>query len=281
MKLSYYRLQIVYGLLIVALLVLPGSSIAQQRTTKQHGEVVPSGKQPSKPKLFVKATSKSPFLITLRAVDAPLTTVAARISEQTRIPIELSPVMQAQRVTLNYKDIDLESLVRTLAPQPFIDYVVSGDPKEPQQKIVAIYLHAYNEDPPGASIATRDNFEAFILEANTDPEDEAKAVTEEADKKPILEVGYEKSLLSVSARRQPLTAVLYKIAELIKVPFDMQYVSVEFVDINFKDYALQDAVRSLSPQVRLYIRTDFQANETKPVRLVLVEPSSLTSQLTH
>ncbi len=276
MKFTYHRLQIVYGLLIAALLAMPGSTAAQ--TVKKRGEVNASAKQRLKPKLFVKATSKSPFLITLRAIDAPLIEVATRIGEQTRIPIELSPVMQAQRVTLNFKAIDLESLVRTLAPQPFIDYVVSGDPNEPQQKIVAIYLHAYNEDPPGASIATRDNFEAFILEASTDPpEDEAKAVTEEADKKPILEVGYEKSLLSVSARRQPLTAVLYKIAELIGVPFDMQYVSVEFVDINFKDYALQDAVRSLSPQVRLYIRTDFQANETKPVRLVLVEPSNLAS----
>jgi len=279
MKSSYHQSHIVFGLLIAAVLAMPGVSVAQQRTTKKRGVVSASGKQPAKPKLFVKATSKAPFLITLRAVDAPLVSVAARISEQTRIPIELSPVMQAQRVTLNFKGIDLESLVRNVAPQPFIDYVVSGDPKEPQQKIVAIYLHAYNEDPPGASVATRDNFEAFILEANTDPdpEDEAKAAAEEADKKPILEVGYEKSLLSVSARHQPLTAVLYKIAELIKVPFDMQYVSVEFVDINFKDYALQDAVRSLSPQVRLYIRTDFQANETKPVRLVLVEPSNLTS----
>ncbi|MCP9493577.1 MAG: hypothetical protein MSG64_03880 [Pyrinomonadaceae bacterium MAG19_C2-C3] len=278
MKSTYHRLHIISGLLIAAVLAMPGSSVAQQRTTKKRGQVGASDKQPSKPKLFVKVTSKSPFVITLRTVDAPLVEVAARISEQTRIPIELSPVMQAQRVTLNFKGIDLESLVRTLAPQPFIDYVVSGDPKEPQQKIVAIYLHAYNEDPPGASVATRDNFEAFILEANTDlPEDEAKADTEKADKKPILEVGYEKSLLSVSARSQPLTAVLYKIAELIGVPFDMQYMSVEFVDINFKDYVLQDAMRSLSPQVRLYIRTDFQANETKPVRLVLVEPSNLTS----
>lgn len=275
MKLSCQSLFIFCALVIVAVLTMPSGSVAQ--TTKKRKEIGASTGQPAKPKLFVKATSKAPFLITLRSTDVPLVTVAARISEQTKIPIELSPVMQAQRVTLNFKSIDLESLVRTLAPQPFIDYVVSGDPKEPQQKIVAIYLHAYNEDPPGASVATRDNFEAFILEANTDPEDESKPIVEEADKKPILEVGYEKSLLSVSARRQPLTAVLYKIAELIGVPFDMQYVSVEFVDINFKDYALQDAMRSLSPQVRLYIRTDFQANETKPVRLVLVEPSNLAS----
>ena len=82
------------------------------------------------------------------------------------------------------------------------------------------------------------------------------------------------------ARKQPLSAVAYRIAMAVGVPFEMvnqsgepQRETSELVDVNFSNYTLEQAVQSLSPAVRLYVRTDLQSLETKPLRILLGPPA--------
>jgi hypothetical protein len=78
----------------------------------------------------------------------------------------------------------------------------------------------------------------------------------------------------VKARKQPLTAVLYEIASKVDIPFEMKYESNELVDVDFNNFTMEQAVRTLSPNIRLYQRTNLTSYEVRPLRLVLVSPAN-------
>jgi len=81
----------------------------------------------------------------------------------------------------------------------------------------------------------------------------------------------------VRAHKQPLSVVLFKIANEIGVPFELRYESPEVVDVEFSNYTLEQALRSLSPEVRFYYRLDLQTFQAQPLRMALVAPASLKS----
>ncbi len=54
----------------------------------------------------------------------------------------------------------------------------------------------------------------------------------------------------------------------------MKYESGDLVDVEFNDYSFDQAVRALSPNVKLYSRTDLTNYESRPLRLVLMPPTS-------
>ncbi len=232
-----------------------------------------------KPFWRLRVSPKAPYIVTLRAINAPLTDVAADLSRLINAPVVLSTVMNQQRVNLNFNNLPLESAIRLLAPQAFIEYELSGGSYEPQI-CAAIYLAAYNEEPPADSIAVRNNVQTMIIagEVNFDEavENQDKAAQDKAaqsEPRNPVEVNFERGQLSVKARQQPLALVMSEIAEKINVPFDMQYATDQMVDVNFKSFSLEDAIRSLPAIARLYVRLDLQSYETKPLRLVLAIPS--------
>jgi hypothetical protein len=86
-------------------------------------------------------------------------------------------------------------------------------------------------------------------------------------------VKVERNTLSVRARKQPLVVVLAEIANKVDIPFEMKYESGDLVDVDFNSYTIDQAVRSLAPNIRLYMRTDLTSYENRPLRLVLVPPA--------
>ena len=68
--------------------------------------------------------------------------------------------------------------------------------------------------------------------------------------------------------------VLYKIASEVGVPFEMRYESPEVIDVDFSNYSLDQALRSISPEIRFYYRLDLQTFQIQPLRLALVAPSA-------
>ena len=222
------------------------------------------------PSLYrLRVTKAAPLTVNLKAKNAPVAEIAAELGRKLEVPVILSPLMQRQKVTLEFAGMPLEAALKLLAPQAFVDYEVSGDAAVLPQP-VGIYLNALNEEPPSQTAVVKGDSEAILIEGNTDEVTDAAAI--EKGKDEPLRVQFDKNQVSVRARKQPLTAVLYEIASKVDIPFEMKYESNELVEVDFSHYTIEQAVRSLSPNIRFYMRVDLSSYETKPLRLVLVAP---------
>ena len=225
----------------------------------------------AKPLWSVKVTKKTPITISLSSKNGSLSEIANEIGKRLKLPVILTPLMQRQRITQEFQDLPLEGALRLLAPQVYVDYEFSGDAGG-QPKPIGIYLQGMNEQPPAEASVVKGDSEAILIEGNT--EDGLDATNVRDDDKSPLRVTVEKNQISVKARKQPLTAVLYEIASKVDIPFEMKYESTELVDVDFNNYTMEQAVRSLSPNIRLYQRTNLTSYEVRPLRLVLVSPAN-------
>ncbi|CAN5399640.1 hypothetical protein BH18ACI2_BH18ACI2_04270 [soil metagenome] len=219
----------------------------------------------------LKLSNEPPYLVSLKAEKAPVTEIAAALGRRLNIPALLSPVIRQQRVTVDISDAPLESALLRLAPQPYIDYELSGDPAV-QPKLISLYLHALNEPPPSALSIVKGDAESILIEGDTE-EGMAEGGEKKKEEEP-LRVTLDKNGISLRAKQQPLVVVLHEIALKVDIPFEMKYESSEIVDGEFNNYTMEQLVRSLSPNIRLYQRTDLSTSATRPLRLVLVPPAN-------
>lgn len=221
----------------------------------------------------VKMSKSAPHTFTVKAVDAKLPEVAAEISKLARVPLTLSSLMQKQRVSLDFGGLNLDATLRMLAPQAVVDYELGGD--DPQPRALAVYLQGLNETPPAPGPEMRGSSQAIMIEGNTEEGTEREEPKKEEEDP--LKVTYSNSQLSVHARRQPLSVVLYRIATEMGVPFDLRHESLQLIDVEFNNRPLDQAVRSLSPEVRFYYRQDLQTFQIQPLRVALVSPAAARS----
>jgi antitoxin component of RelBE/YafQ-DinJ toxin-antitoxin module len=114
--------------------------------------------------------------------------------------------------------------------------------------------------------------EAILIEGDTEEGTGDEEAQKKRDEENPLKVSYARNNLSVRARKQPLTVVLFKIASELGIPFELRYESPEVVDVDFNNYTVEQAIRGLSPAVRLFYRTDLQTYEMQPLRIVLGAP---------
>jgi hypothetical protein len=253
----------------------PAAAPAPQKTPKAPAgtnTTAAANNKEGKPKPWsVKVTKKAPVSLTLTAKNGRLTEIAAEISQRLKTPVILTPLMQQQNITQEFEALPLEGALRLLAPQVYIDYELSSDGSQ-QPKVVGIYLQGMNEAPPAESAVVKGDSQALLIEGNT--EDGLDETTAKDEAQQPLHVTVEKNQVSVRARKQPLTAVLYEIATKVDIPFEMKYESNELVDVDFNNYSMEQAVRTLSPNIRLYQRTNLTNYEVRPLRLVLVPPGN-------
>jgi hypothetical protein len=218
----------------------------------------------------VRMSRSAPHTFTVKAKETPLAEIAEDLARLTKAPVTLSPVMAKQKVSLDFAGLNLEATLRMLAPQAYVDYMAGEGGDEP--KPLALYLQGANERPPATTAAVRGTSEAILIEGDTeegtDSEDQRKRQEEDP-----LRVTWVNNQLSVRARKQPLTVVLFKIANEVGVPFEMRYESAELVDVEFQNYSLDQAFRSLAPGVRFYYRLDLQTFQVQPLRLALMSPA--------
>jgi hypothetical protein len=200
--------------------------------------------------------------LTVRAVNARLLSVAAELQRQLKVPVRLSALMLRQRVTVDFIDLPLEEGLQRLAPRPIVDYVVQGG--RANQERLGIYLQAANEADPPLNSSFRNNSETIVIEGET----EAGVSIRE----PVW-VTYVGHRLSLQARHQPLSYVLAQVAREVGVPFDLRSDTDEMIDIEFNHYSLEQAMRSLPPSARLYVRNDFRGPGGKPLRIVSEKPN--------
>lgn len=221
----------------------------------------------------LRMSKEAPHTFSVKAKEARLSEITGELSRRLKVPIFSSPLLEKQLVSLDFSGINLEGTLRMFAPQVYIDYE-SGGEDQYQPKPLAIYLHGMNEPPPSTTQVVKGNSEALLIEGDTEEGVGDEEARKKREAEEPLRVSYAKNFLSVRARKQPLTVVLYKIANELGIPFEMRYESPEVVDVEFNDYSVEQAFRSLSPAVRLYYRLDLLTYGVQPLRIVLSAPAS-------
>jgi hypothetical protein len=78
--------------------------------------------------------------------------------------------------------------------------------------------------------------------------------------------------LSIAAKQQPLALVAMAVADVLGVTVDMTYGAGEPVEVSVTSLPAEDAVLSISPNLRLHVRVDLARAERTPLKLVVTRP---------
>lgn len=222
------------------------------------GHAAPKAKKP----LAVEVTPSSDGqpLVTLTASDAPLGEVADRLAAKLGTKIDVSPAARNFRVTTELDQQPLDLTLRELAPQVYVDGVLTGG--NGKTTVLSIHLRSAGETAPPLNELSQRTSEVFMFSGNT----------EDAVADPLadqLEVTYRNGQLRVFAKQQPVVVVAARLAETLGIPLELLGDSLDMVDVSVSDATLEQAMRALTPAVKLYHRKDLSTFQLTPVRLVV------------
>lgn len=223
----------------------------------------------NRPEYVLNVSTKDLVTISLKAEKASLAKIGAELSRKLKIPVLVGRSAQSHEVTANFKQLTLEPALHSLAPQVYVDYEINHAPGI-QSRPVGIYLNGYDDPEPEISAVVSAKSESILIEGNT--EDVPDKPGDEPTK-----VSYQQNSLSVSARQQPLSVILYKIASELNVPFELKWEGSQLVDVEIDKLPLEEAMPRLSPHVRLFVRANLQKFERRPFRMILVRPPDIGS----
>jgi len=247
----------------------------------QEGGAKPDQKQSTKP-AAEKAAPKRNFTLTvktrpilhlsLKADKAPMAEVAAELSQKLKTPVMVSQKLQQELVSIEFAELTLEPALQLMAPSVYVDYEIDSIPGA-TPKALGIFFYDANQPEPPLNAVVKGSTQSLLIEGDT--EDGVEPETEEEKKKreeQPLRVRFENNYLSIKATKQPLPLVLLKIGEELGIPVDIQYSATDMVDTEIAKLPVEDVVRQLSPNIRLFIRADLTRAERRALRLVLAEP---------
>jgi hypothetical protein len=257
-------------------------SVAQKPAAETDAKQAAKEGKPADPKAgtklpYVLSVKTLPILnISLKAEKAKVSDVAQELSKKLKTPIFLGLERQNELLTVEFSELTLEPALQLLSPTVYVDYEIdtgSGEPPKP----LGIFLYDANQGEPPATAVVNGSNQSMLIEGNT--EDGVEPETDEAKKKleeQPLRIVYENKLLTVKAKKQPLSLVLLKIGEEIGIPVDIQNQNLSEIDVEISKLPVEDAVRQLSPHIRLFVRADLTRAEKRALRLVLAEPPKVT-----
>jgi hypothetical protein len=284
LKDKIHRAHVKSVLAAVTLLVCATCAIAQQpaEPAKKPAEKDPKAQTTAKPgpKLPYTLTVKTrPILnISLKAEKANISEITQELSKKLKVPIFLGPDRQKEPISIEFSELTLEPALQLLSPSVFVDYEVDTGSQEPP-KVLGIFLYDSNQGEPPVTAVIHGSSQAMLIEGNT--EDGVEPADEEAKKKleeEPLRVNYENYQLSVKSKKQPLPLVLLKIGETVGIPVDIQDDRMELVDAEISKLSVEDAVRQLGPNIRVFVRADLGRSQRRALRLVLTQPPKTTQQ---
>lgn len=236
------------------------------------GQTIGPGTTPKRnagdPGFSLRISSANFLVISLRAENTPLASIAGELSKKLQVPVHLGASLAKLEVTANFKGMMIEPALHVLAPAVYIDYEIKYAPGE-QPKVVGIYLGGYADPVPGINTTLTKTSHVFMLEGNTE-EEPGPEPTDGKNRDKSLLVSYQTDTLTVKAKRQPLTVVLSRVANELGIPLDIRESTDDIVDVDFDKLPLENAVSRLDPNVRLYVRADLQRVRRTPFQIVLL-----------
>lgn len=283
MKLVVHRAHVKNLFAGLVLLVCAAAAFAQQPQPDKKPVAKDTKTQTTKPgaKLpFVLTVKTRPILnLSLKAEKANMAEVAQELSKRLKTPIFLGTERQKEPLTIEFSELTLEPALQLLSPTVYVDYEIETGSQNPPRAL-GIYLYDVNQGEPPMSAVVHGSTQTMLIEGNTEdgvePEsDEEKKKKEEEEP---LRVTYQNYMLSVKAKKQPLPLVLLKIGETIGIPVDIQNANMEMVDAEISKLSVEDVVRQLSPNIKLFVRADLTRAERRALRLVLFEPPKMDQE---
>ena len=277
MKLVVHRAHVKSLFAALVLIVCATAAFSQHPQPDKKPAETDAKTQTAKPGVkppYTLTVKTRPILnISLKAEKANINEVAQDLSKRLKIPIFLGTERQKEPLTIEFSELMLEPALQLLSPTVYVDYEVDTGSQNPPRAL-GIFLFDANQGEPPVSAVVNGSMQSMLIEGNTEdgiePEsDEEKKKKEEED---LLRVTYLNYQLSVKAKQQPLPLVLLKIGETIGIPVDIQDEKMEMVDANISKLSVEDAVRQLSPNIKLFVRADLSRSERRPLRLVLTLP---------
>jgi len=215
--------------------------------------------------------------ISLKAEKASMAEVAQELSKRLKAPVFLGPERQKEQISIEFSDLTLEPALQLLAPTVYVDYEIDSSTADPP-RVLGIFFYDANQGEPPATAVIHGSSQSMLVEGNTEDGVEPDADDDKKDDEKPLRVTYQNYLLSVKAKKQPLPLVLLKIGEEIGIPVDIQDTRMEVVDANISKLSVEDAVRQLAPNIRLFVRADLTRSERRVLRMVLAEPVKTAQQ---
>ncbi len=256
----------------------PAAQDSKPQDTKAQESKTLDAKAPRKPAYTLTVKTRPIVNLSLKADKARLADLTAEISKRLRVPVFLGAGMDKQLVSVEFSQLTLEPAMQLLAPEVYIDYeIIAGSGTQP--KPIGIFFYDNNQAEPPVNAVVPGNSQSLLIEGDTEEgmeprNDEEKKKLEEQP----LRIVFANNFLSVTAKHQPLPLVLLKIGDELGIPVDIKYQSTEIVDMVINKLPVEDAIRSLSPNISLYMRANLQHLERRALRLVLVEPVKTTQQ---
>ena len=285
MKLTAYCYHSRTVAILVFVLVCFTSVLAQQPAATEQKpkttgkETAAQDKKPATKPGFAWTIKTKPILnLSLKAEKASMADVAQALSQRLKIPVFLGPERQKETVSIEFSELTLEPALQLMSPTVFVDYELDTGSVNPPKPLGIYFFDANQGEPPTTAVVTGAN-QSMLIEGNT--EDGVEPQNDEERKKleeQPLRVRYENATLTVKAKQQPLPVVLLKIGEELGIPVDIQNERLNPVDVDISKLSIEDAVRQLSPNIKLYYRADLTRAEKRALRIVLAEPVKTVEQ---
>jgi type II secretory pathway component GspD/PulD (secretin) len=218
--------------------------------------------QPAQGRYSLTVTKDITPYVTLTAEGAKLSDVAADLARRLGAQVIVAPSLKDEKISAKFAGTPIEPAMLTIAPRVFVDYEVRQDE---QPRVLGIYLLGDTDPEPSVSAVVHGSSQGVMISGNT--EDTGKPPAADAP----LRIIYNKKRLTVYAKQQPLMVVVMAIAEEMGVPAEIKDENVELINVNVKDTpAIEETIAGLSPNVRVYVRSDATRLERTLLRVVVV-----------
>lgn len=234
---------------------------------------ITTAKPGAKPAYTLTVKTKPILNISLKAEKANVAEVAQDLSKRLKVPVFLGTERQKEPLSIEFSELTLEPALQLLSPTVYVDYEIESGGQNPP-RVLGIFLYDVDQAEPPASAVVHGSNQAMLVEGNTE-DGVAQETGEEKpkdDEEPPLRVVFLQNQLTVKAKQQPLPLVLLKIGETLGIPVDVQNEKMDPIDANISKLSVEDAVRQLSPNIKMFVRADLTRSERRALRLVLAEP---------
>jgi len=263
--------------------VIAAAQESQKRTenskadSKAEQSKQPADKSKEKPGFSLSVKTTPILNIGLKAEKVKLVDIAAELNKRLKTPVIVGSSLQSEVVSIEFSGLTLEPAMQLMAPAVYIDYEIETSGNTPP-KPLGIYFWDANAGEPSITASIQSSTQSMLIEGNTEDgvEPQTDAEKKKLEEQP-LRVQFQENKLSVKAKKQPLVLVLLKIGEELGVPVDIQFETEDIIDIEINKMSVEDAIRKLSPNIKLFLRADLLHAERRVLRMVLTDPTKTSA----